>query len=50
MSGISERQGASAQAVALYLRLLGGDLGAAHLWFDAHVLDRYREKSGWRVM
>ncbi|MBV9324296.1 MAG: hypothetical protein JO352_10965 [Chloroflexi bacterium] len=50
MSGISERQGASAQAVALYLRVLGGDLGAAHLWFDAHVLDRYREKSGWRVM
>jgi hypothetical protein len=50
MSGISERQGASVQAVALYSRVLGGDLGAAHVWFDEHVLDRYREKSGWRVM
>jgi hypothetical protein len=50
MSGISERQAAGAQAVALYLRVFGGDLGAAHVWFDEHVLDRYREKSGWRVM
>ena len=38
------------QRTALYLRVLGGDLGAAHLWFDAHVLDRYREMPGWRVM
>jgi hypothetical protein len=50
MSGISERQSAEPQAVALYLRVLGGDLGAAHLWFDEHVLDRYREQAGWRVM
>jgi hypothetical protein len=54
MSGISERQAppapVDAQAVALYLRVLGGDLGAAHLWFDEHVLDRYRGQAGWRVI
>jgi hypothetical protein len=50
MSGISERHGADPQAVALYVRVLGGDLGAAHLWFDEHVLDRYRAQSDWRVM
>lgn len=50
MSGISEQQSADRQAVALYLRVLGGDLGAAHLWFDEHVLDRYRGQAGWRVM
>ncbi len=50
MSGISQRQSADVQAVALYLRVLGGDLGAAHLWFDEHVLDRYRSQAGWRVM
>ena len=48
MSGIS--QVADPQSVALTLRVLGGDLGAQHLWFDQHVLDRYREKSGWRGM
>jgi hypothetical protein len=36
--------------VALYLRVLGGDLGAAQLWFDQRVLDRYRAQPGWRVM
>jgi hypothetical protein len=41
---------ADAQRVALFLRVLGGDPGAAHVWFDAAVLDRYRELSGWRVM
>jgi hypothetical protein len=50
MSGISERRAADPQTVALSMRVLGGDLGAAHLWFDAHVLDRYREQAGWRVM
>jgi hypothetical protein len=50
MSGISERQGVDAQAVALHLRVLGGDLGAAHLWFDEQVLDHYRAQAGWRVM
>ena len=39
-----------AQRLALYLRVLGGDLGAAHLWFAAEVLDRYRTLPGWRVM
>ena len=48
MSGISER--ADPQAVALTLRVLGGDLGAAHLWFTQDVLDRYRALAGWRVM
>jgi hypothetical protein len=38
------------QRAALYLRVLGGDLGAAHLWFDQRVFDRYRALSGWRVM
>jgi hypothetical protein len=50
MSGISERQRTDAQAVAVYSRVLGGDLGAAHVWFDEHVLDRYRDRAGWRVM
>ncbi|MBV9579574.1 MAG: hypothetical protein JO057_13380 [Chloroflexi bacterium] len=50
MSGISERRGADPQLVAISLRVLGGDLGATHLWFDQRVLDRYREQSGWRVM
>src|ERR1700730_4966290 len=38
------------QRAALYLRVLGGDLGAAQLWFDRSVLDRYRALPGWRVM
>ena len=48
MSGTSPR--VDAQRSALYLRVLGGDLGAAHLWFDQSVLDRYRAQPGWRVM
>lgn len=39
-----------AQTVALYVRVLGGDLGATQLWFDQHVLDRYREQTGGRVI
>ena len=50
MSGISERERVDPQAVALLLRVLGGDLGATHLWFDQSVLDRYRLQPGWRVM
>jgi len=50
MSGISERERADPQTLALLLRVLGGDLGAAHLWFDQRVLDRYRAQAGWRVM
>ena len=38
------------QRLALCLRVLGGDLGAAQLWFDQRVLDRYRAQPGWRVM
>jgi hypothetical protein len=48
MSGTSDR--VDPQRAALYLRVLGGDLGAAQLWFDQHVLDRYRGQQGWRVM
>ena len=48
MSGTAER--VDPQRLALYLRVLGGDLGAAHVWFDQHVLDRYRAQAGWRVM
>src|SRR5690242_18025264 len=48
MSGIS--QAAEAQSVALTLRVLGGDFGSVHVWFDQHVLDRYRDQSGWRVI
>ncbi len=38
------------QVLALYLRVLGGDLGSSQLWFDQRVLDRYRALPGWRVM
>ncbi len=38
------------QLVALYARVLGGDLGVAQLWFMPEVVQRYRELSGWRVM
>jgi hypothetical protein len=48
MSGTSGR--VDPQRAALYLRVLGGDLGAAQLWFDQRVLDRYRAQPGWRVM
>jgi hypothetical protein len=48
MSGTSDR--VDPQLAALYLRVLGGDLGAAQLWFAQGVLDRYRSQPGWRVM
>jgi hypothetical protein len=48
MSGTAAR--VDAQLAALYLRVLNGDLGAAQLWFDQQVLDRYRAQPGWRVM
>jgi hypothetical protein len=38
------------QATALCLRVLGGDFGLVQLWFDQHVLDRYRGTDGYRVM
>jgi hypothetical protein len=48
MSGTADK--VDPQRVALYLRVLGGDLGAAQLWFDRGVLERYRALPGWRVM
>jgi hypothetical protein len=48
MSGTSER--VDPQRAVLYLRVLGGDLGAAQVWFDQRVLDRYRPQPAWRVM
>jgi hypothetical protein len=48
MSGTA--QAVDPQVAALYLRVLGGDLGATQLWFDQRVLDRYRAQPGWRVM
>jgi hypothetical protein len=38
------------QRVALYTRVLGGNLGLAQVWFDERVLDDYRAQSGARVM
>jgi hypothetical protein len=49
MSGTAERV-ADPQRLALYLRVLGGDFGAAQAWFDQRVLDRYRAQPGARVM
>jgi hypothetical protein len=34
----------------LYARVLGGDFGAAQVWFDQQVLDRYRAQAGSRVI
>jgi hypothetical protein len=48
MSGTAAR--VDPQRVALYLRVFGGDLAAAQVWFDQRVLDRYRDQPGWRVM
>jgi hypothetical protein len=48
MSAIADR--ADSQSAALCLRVLNGDLGAVQLWFEAEVLERYRQLSGWRVM
>jgi hypothetical protein len=48
---MSATQGqADAQLLALYTRVLGGELGAAHLWFEPAVLERYRALAGGRVM
>lgn len=38
------------QLMVVALKVLGGDLGAAQLWFDQRVLDRYRGQEGYRVM
>ena len=38
------------QRTMLYRRVLGGDYGLAQVWFDQHVLDRYRTQPGYRVI
>jgi hypothetical protein len=48
--GVGLEPADSPQRAALYLRVLGGDLGAAQLWFEPAVLDRYRARPGWRVI
>jgi hypothetical protein len=48
MSGTSDK--VDPQRAALYLRVLGGDLGVSQIWFEQRVLDRYRALPGWRVM
>src|SRR5438067_7510720 len=50
MTMSATRDVGDAQLLALYGRVLGGDLGAAQLWFSAALLDRYRGSSGFRVM
>jgi len=44
------RQPVDPSLVPVYLRALGGDAAVMPLWFDAHVLDRYRATTGWRVI
>jgi hypothetical protein len=41
---------AEPQVAMLYRRVLNGDLGAAQVWFDQRVLDRYRSQDGFRVI
>ena len=38
------------QRAVLYRRVLGGDHGAAQVWFAQTVLDRYRAMDGFRVI
>ncbi|HEY7152927.1 MAG TPA: hypothetical protein VH575_03110 [Gemmataceae bacterium] len=39
-----------AQQTALYRRILGGATGLAQLWFDASVLDKYRQIDAYKVI
>ena len=41
---------ADPQTIALYQRVLGGDIGLAQVCFDARVLDTYRERAGFRIL
>jgi hypothetical protein len=41
---------ADAQLQAVYMRVFGGNLGLAQLWFSPDVVDTYRARPGWRVM
>ena len=45
-----ETSAGAPQLLLLYLRVLNGDAGAAQLWFDQRVLDRYRAQDGARVI
>jgi hypothetical protein len=38
------------QRAMLYLKVFGGELGAAQVWFDQRVLDRYRAQADFRVI
>ena len=44
------RSAAEPQLAVLYLKAFGGDLGAAQVWFDQAVLDRYRAQTDFRVI
>jgi hypothetical protein len=43
-------QGTAQQQVALYRRVLGGATNLAQLWFDAAVLDKYRQSDAFKVI
>lgn len=45
-----ETSAGAPQLTLLYLRVLNGDAGAAQLWFEQWVLDRYRAQDGTRVI
>ena len=41
---------AEPRLAVLYLKVFGGDLGAAQVWFDQAVLDKYRAQTDFRVI
>ncbi len=49
LGGTSEEANVPQRAM-LYRRVLGGDFGAAQVWFDQRVLDRYRTQAGGQVI
>ncbi len=49
-TALDEAAALDPQRLALYLRVLGGDPGAAPVWFRQAVLDRYRGQPGWKVI
>lgn len=38
------------QLALVYRKVLAGEIGLTPVWFDQHVLDRYRETAGYRVI
>lgn len=46
----ARRVAEGAYVAELYKRVLGGEYAQAQVWFDQHVLDRYREQEGARVI